>query len=84
MREGANSHNLSQVSHVRFDTAVQSGSCSLAVSSTAYAGADAPSLPVDAGPAIMHAAIRHAGQFATNVHPVCSHMAHPLASNRIL
>ena len=36
----------------------------------AYAGADAPSLPVDAGPAIVHAAIRHAGQFATNVHPV--------------
>ena len=54
---------------------MQSGSCSLAVSSMAYAGADAPSLPLDAGPAIVHVAVKHAGQFATNVHPVRSHMA---------
>ena len=51
---------------------LQSGSCSLAVSSTAYAGVDAPSLQLDAGPAIVHAAIRHAQQFATNVPPVSS------------
>ena len=50
--------------------ALQSGSCSLAVSSTAYAGVDAHFLQLDAGPAIVHAAIRHAEQFATNVPPV--------------
>ena len=36
----------------------------------AYAGADTPSLPLEAGPAIVNAAIRHAGQYATNVHLV--------------
>ena len=61
--------------HVKSVNAAQSGSCSLAVSSMAYAGVDAPPLPLDAGPAIVNVAIRHAGQFATNVHPVSSHMA---------
>ena len=52
--------------------AMQSGSCSLAVSSMAYAGVATPPLPLDAGPAVVPAALRHAGQYANNVHLVIS------------
>ena len=65
---------------MRHGIAMQSGSCSLAVSSMAYAGVATPPLPLDAGPALVPAAIRHAGQYANNVHLVSPiEMAMPFA-----